>query len=98
MTQPHIFDRLRALETQGQSLNALIAEACDVGDELVAALTEVRDYYEGRKPYDFHRLPNDQRANEAFDAWQQIAAWIQTALARAYADNGHTPDNGAKAA
>jgi hypothetical protein len=40
-------------------------------------LQKVLDYYEGRKPYDFHRLPDDQRANEAFDAWLEIAEEIQ---------------------
>jgi hypothetical protein len=33
-----IFERLRAYHTAGQPLSELIAEACDVGDELVAAL------------------------------------------------------------
>jgi hypothetical protein len=32
-----VFDRLRALETQGQPLHALIVDACEVGNGLVAA-------------------------------------------------------------
>lgn len=52
----------------------------DTGREL---LTKVLDYYEGRKPYDFHRLFNsEQRSNEAFDAWQEIAGEIRTFLGR----------------
>lgn len=49
---------------------------------LVALLQTVMDYHEGKKPFDFHRLPDDQRANEAFDAWQEIAARIRQALSQ----------------
>jgi hypothetical protein len=37
-----VFDRLRALETQGQSLHALIGDACDVGDELLRLVQRYR--------------------------------------------------------
>ena len=46
-------------------------------------LASVLDYYEGRKPYDFHRLPAEQRENEAHDAWQEIAAAIRAYLKEA---------------
>lgn len=46
-----------------------------------ALLKKVLDYYEGRKPFDFHRLPTEHRANEAFDAWQIIAQEIRECLA-----------------
>lgn len=44
MGQPStIFDRLREKRTDGQTLGELIAEACDVGDDLVEALIDLLD-------------------------------------------------------
>ena len=45
-------------------------------------LARILDYYEGRKPFDFYRLNDEQRANESFDAWQEIAGEIRTFLAK----------------
>jgi hypothetical protein len=45
-------------------------------------LAKVLDYYEGRKPFDFHRLPAEQRANDSFDAWQEIAEEIRQTLGK----------------
>jgi hypothetical protein len=42
-TPPTIFERLRKMETRsGQSLNALIAEAAAIGDELLALVVRYR--------------------------------------------------------
>lgn len=49
-------------------------------EELEKALGSVRDYHEGRKPYDFHRLPDDERANAAFDAWQEVFWSVRATL------------------
>jgi hypothetical protein len=86
-----IFSRLRSMETQGQPLHALIVEACDVGDELVEALD-----------------PSNVRnaANKLALAGNGLSAGLlilmadaqDRALARAYVNNGHTPDNGKVAA
>lgn len=46
----------------------------------IALLAKVLDYYEGNPPFDFYRLPADQRDNEAHDAWQEIAAEIRATL------------------
>jgi hypothetical protein len=88
MTQTTIFDRLRALETQGQSLHALIGDACDAGNGLVEAL---------------HRAIKKLRAASLAGGTDPEFVEImlepfKAALDRAYADNGHTPDNGKAAA
>lgn len=70
-------DVATALSTQRAEIASLKAQ----NRKLVEVLTEVRDYHEGRKPYDFHRLPDDERAMGAFDAWQPIYAQIKAALA-----------------
>lgn len=49
-------------------------------DEIVEALGEVLAYSEGRTPFNFSRLPADERANEAFDAWQVIQNRIRAVL------------------
>jgi thiamine monophosphate kinase len=83
-TQRHIFHRLRKLEVaEGQSLNALIAEACDVGDGLVHAL---------------ENLLSEAAPYSPSGTYMKARELAASALAAAYADNGHTPDNGAKAA
>ena len=46
-----------------------------------ALLQKVLDYREGRKPFDFHRLPDDDRANVSFDAWCEIEQSIRAAIA-----------------
>jgi hypothetical protein len=43
-------------------------------------LSKVMDFHEGRKPYDFYRLPDYERDTESFDAWQVIAAEIRAHL------------------
>lgn len=60
------------------------AAIASMGDDgLRKLLVKVLDYYEGRKPFDFHRLTDDfDRSNQAFDAWQEIAGEIEAALAR----------------
>jgi hypothetical protein len=83
-----VFDRLRKLETQGQPLHALIVETCDVGDELIAALRQAREHFTEI------RMDWSDPRDEIRAGW----AVIDAALARAYADNGHTPDNGKAAA
>lgn len=83
-----IFTRLRAMQTEGRPLSDLIEQACDVGDELVAAIrhaSEQLESIEGRTKGDSLRL-----IDRIFS--------LNAALARAYADNGDTPDNGQKAA
>ena len=81
-----IFDRLRAYETGDRSLHSLIAEACDAGDLLVAASKTFMGIVAER--------PKLQDDDEIWAAFSQAAA----AVHRAYADNGHTPDNGKAAA
>ena len=58
---------------------------CEVNRDLIETLETVLAYREGRKPFDFHRLPDDQRANEAFDAWHRVETKIRGVLARAKA-------------
>lgn len=45
-------------------------------------LSKVMDYHEGRKPYDFWRLPDFERSCQAFDAWQELADEIRVCLAQ----------------
>jgi hypothetical protein len=67
---------------------AFIVKAVNSHDRLKAALAEVLSYREGRAPYDFHRLPADERGNAAFDAWQEVEAKARAAIASAEAGNG----------
>lgn len=47
MTYPTIFDRLRSMQTEnGETLQALIAEACDVGNELVLVAERALNFIE----------------------------------------------------
>lgn len=83
MAAPTVFDRLRALETQGRPLHALIVETCDVGDELVRALSAIE------------RIAGGMTSDNGL-AIYDVA---RHARARAYdSGNGHTPDNGKAAA
>jgi hypothetical protein len=85
-TRPHIFNRLRALSVQkGQSLSALIEEACDVGQLLIDAADTVTALIADR--------PNLQNDDEIWAAFTQCVAALHRARS-----NGHTPENGAKAA
>jgi hypothetical protein len=81
-----IFSRLRSMETQGQPLHALIVDACDVGDELVRALEQIAAA-EGCQP-----------GHIAYLSKTAMAMIAERAAARAYVNNGHTPDNGKAAA
>lgn len=81
-----IFDRLRSMQTEGQPLHALIVEACEVGNELLAALDKIADA-EGCQPGHVNYLSKTT-----------MSAIAARAAALAYADHGDTPDNGARAA
>lgn len=48
--------------------------------EAVELLNEVMKYREGRGKYNFSHVPEDQQANEAFDAWQEIENKIKKFL------------------
>jgi hypothetical protein len=80
-----IFERLRVYHTEGQPLSELIAEACDVGDELVSALQQ---FVNGVRT---HMIDSP-----ADDILSGVTLRAERAIARAYATNGDTPDNGAR--
>jgi hypothetical protein len=95
-----IFSRLRSMETQGQPLHALIVEACDVGDDCVEAIEDmlrrVRSRIQMRE-----RMPGDVNETLALELTAMLVSLedeARAALARAYVNNGHTPDNGKAAA
>jgi hypothetical protein len=46
MSHQSIFDRLRAMQTDGLPLHTLIVEACEVGNQLLAALESVADGFD----------------------------------------------------
>lgn len=77
-----IFDKLRAFETQGEPLHALIEEACNRGNALVATLETIA------------AADDLQPGHIAYLSKGAMARLAEVAAARAYADNGHTPDNG----
>jgi hypothetical protein len=81
-----VFDRLRKLETEGRPLHALIVDACDVGTELVRALEKIATA-DDLKP-----------GHIAYLSKASMALIADRAAALAYADDGHTPDNGKAAA
>lgn len=74
-------DADRATRPTDQAATRL-GDSASVPSAARALLAKVLDYYEGREPFDFHRLPDEQRANEAFDAWLQIATEIRAELAQ----------------
>jgi hypothetical protein len=82
-----IFSRLRSMETQGQPLHALIVEACDCGDGLVEAVRSLLPILEAVR----------YTAGLGKNQMERVAK-AKTALACAYVNDGHTPDNGKAAA
>lgn len=50
--------------------------------ELVAVVRDTRLFNEGVGFYNFSRLPDDERANASYDAWQQIAERMDAILAK----------------
>jgi len=49
-------------------------------DRLAEALRNIMTYRKGEKPYDYWRLPFEERENAAFDGWMQIENNINQAL------------------
>jgi hypothetical protein len=85
-----VFSRLRRLEaTKNLSLHEMIVDACDAGDALVEALAAFK--YHARLPANVNR---SSRVTMPSAVYHQIVA----ALASAYVNDSHTPDNGARAA
>jgi hypothetical protein len=91
--QTTIFQRLRSMRTEGSSLSELIAQAADVGDELVEAIEALLS---GCAVLAQRNGIDIEAECLAFD--ESPFAKARRAVVHAYATNGDTPDNGVKAA
>ena len=61
-----------------------------MSNEAINLLREVRAYNLGVGVYDFSTLPDDQRANEAFDMWSELAQRIDKVLKVEGHENNHS--------
>jgi hypothetical protein len=60
--------------------NGYVQELEQQRDRLAEALRNIMAYRKGGKPYDYWRLPFEERENAAFDGWMQIENNINQAL------------------
>lgn len=51
-------------------------EALKHAEAMAGALGSVAKYHRGEGGYNLSHLPSDERANEAFDAWQRVFAEV----------------------
>jgi hypothetical protein len=85
-----VFSRLRRLEaSKDRSLHEMIVDACDAGDALVEALAGLEPHLDAIICY-ASTMSEHEPNRLAFNA--------RRALASAYVNDSHTPDNGARAA
>ena len=73
--------RDRLLEEREQwRLSSVCRELTEQRDRLAEVLRNIMAYRKGEKPYDYWRLPFEERENAAFDVWMQIENSINQAL------------------
>jgi hypothetical protein len=82
--KPSIFDRLRSMQTEGLPLHTLIVEACEVGNELIAACEATDDFIVGLAG----DIPLMDYCNADPEAGTVLLA-IRGAVGRAYHDNSN---------
>ena len=69
--------------TKGEWDNETVYDMIDTIEELLEVARDVLDYSRGQGDYDFYKLPEQERANAPFDAWQDIEQRLEIAIANA---------------
>lgn len=70
-------DILAAMSSWEQQQTSLLRERVK---ECEGLLRDIMNYHLGNGKYNFSNLPEDQRSNEAFDAWMELKAKIEKSL------------------
>lgn len=68
---------IAAMSSWEQQQTALLQERVK---ECEGLLRDIMNYHLGNGKYNFSNLPEDQRSNEAFDAWMELKAKIEKSL------------------
>jgi DNA repair exonuclease SbcCD ATPase subunit len=79
-TEMNYSDLIAAVRSIVQ-LNQRLVAVTEQRDRLAVLLSDIYNYAKGKKPHDYHNLPNSSdQITAKFDAWQEIESKIEELL------------------